>query len=434
VLVITSLGHFINDGMVFFVPVIADLLAKGHGISSVVVTAMLTVFYLASAGFGIVVGLVADRIGRRGAMIAFGLLVLSVGLLGFYVALVVPHGFGRTVVVVAAALVTGIGSSFYHPLAGSLLQLRFSSRSRGRALGVNGSFGSLGRALYPSLFFVVAALAISQADTVAIFAGFGVLTAVVVATGLRQSALVMAEPTPGATEAPVVTEQTGSTEAPVVTEQTAPTTAPQTAGAARGLPIRSILNRSVVTLMAIAFFRSLAFIGIVSWVPIYLSTQRHVGVSTDLGYTVTVMYLGGILGQPSFGLLADRFDKRIVLAVDSLGSAAATFLYLSTSGPAATVALLIFGFFTFSGFPLLLSLVSDYVPRESSTTGNALVWGVGSTGGQALGPLAVSLITLGSYKRLGFAFGILAVIAAATVLATPMMARSSRHGHMSLFG
>jgi len=420
-----------NDGMIFFVPVIGDLLAKRHGVSSVVITAMLTVFYLASAGFGIFVGLVADRIGRRAAMIAFGILVLSIGLLGFYVALTVPHGTGRTVLVILAALIAGLGSSCYHPLAGSMLQLAFSDRAKGRALGVNGSFGSIGRALYPSLFFVVAALAISQADAVAIFAGLGILTAVVIAAGLgelhRPVLPRQGSRGPRASEpsTEIVTTEPGLGAGGSAAVQTA------TSG---GRSIRAVLDRSVLVLMAVAFFRSLAFIGIVSWIPIYLSSQRHIGVSSELGYTVTVMYLGGILGQPTFGLLADRFDKRVVLAVDSLGSAAATFLYLSTTGAASTIALLIFGFFTFSGFPLLLSLVSDYVPKESSTTGNALVWGVGSTGGQALGPLAVSLITLGSYHRLGFAFGVLAAVAAATALASPLMAKSTRRSKMTLFG
>lgn len=435
----TSLGHFMNDGMIFFVPVIGDLLAKGHGASSAVITSMLTVFYLASAGFGIFVGLVADRVGRRAGLIAFGILVLSIGLLGFYVALVVPHGIGRTVAVLTAALITGLGSSFYHPLAGSMLQLAFSDRAKGRALGVNGSFGSIGRALYPSLFFIVAALAISQADTVAIFAGLGILTAVVIAAGLRDLHRPSRrrpglDPAPGPTGPrvePVVGVPHPSADGSAGRQEGA--TGSQEA-ATGGRSIRAILDRSVLVLMAVAFFRSLAFIGIVSWIPIYLSSQRHIGVSSELGYTVTVMYLGGILGQPSFGLLADRFDKRLVLAIDSLGSAAATFLYLSTSGAASMIALLIFGFFTFSGFPLLLSLVSDYVPKESSTTGNALVWGVGSTGGQALGPLAVSLITLGSYHRLGFAFGVLAVVAAATALASPLMAPSARRSKMSLFG
>jgi len=425
VLVFTSLGHFINDGMVFFVPVIAAILAKDHGTSSLVITAMLTVFYLASAGFGLVVGLIADSMGRRAFLIALGLFVLSLGLMGFYFSLVAPVGYGRDLLAIVAALIAGIGSSFYHPLGGSLLQLTFRDASKGRALGINGSFGSVGRALYPSLFFVVAALAISQTDAVAIFGGLGILAAGAVASGLKV-------PAHGALPTGTDAGGTGIAVAPV--GGGGPVGPGPDRPAQRRHPIRSVLNRSVVALMVIAFFRSVAFIGIVSWIPIYLSTQKHIGVSSQLGYTVTIMYVGGILGQPTFGLLADRFDKRMVLALNSLGSAAATFLYLSSSGSAATVFLLIFGFFTFSGFPLLLSLVSDYVPREASTTGNALVWGLGSTGGQAMGPLAVSLLTLGSYDHLGFAFGVLAGVAAATVLGTPLMARTARHGRVPLFG
>ena len=98
------------------------------------------------------------------------------------------------------------------------------------------------------------------------------------------------------------------------------------------------------------------------------------------------------------------------------------------------VALLFFGFFTFAGFPLLLSLVSDYVPKGSSSTGNALVWGLGSTGGQAMGPLVVGLLTLGSYSNLTTAFAVMAVVAALTVLGMPLLAKSENRAKMPLFG
>jgi MFS family permease len=434
----TSLAHFVNDGVIFFVPVIGDLLAQQDHTSPAVVTAMLTVFYVVSAGFGLGVGLVSDVLGRRGAMIALGIAALAVSLFAFYVALSL-HGAGSDVFVIAAAVVAGFGSSFYHPLGASVLQLNFAEASRGRALGINGAFGSLGRTVYPALFFVVAALGLTKVDTTAVFGALSLLAAAGIAYGLRarvtgeHAARHVKDATSArasgtrATEA----EDAGAPDRGVDAKGRTDMSARPEEGVFRGL-----LNRSMVALMVIAFLRSLAFIGIVSWVPIYLTTQRHAGVSGTLGVAVTVMYAGGIVGQPVFGLLADRFDKRLVLAVDSLGSAAGIFLFLGTSGHGARalLSLALFGFFTFASFPLLLSLVADYVPRERSTTGNALVWGVGSTGGQALGPLAASLLMLGSYSHLGLSFAVLGGLAAATVLGTPLLARTPRRARMALFG
>ena len=401
---VTSLAHFVNDGAIFFVPVIGDLLAQRDHTSVAVVTAMLTVFYVASAGFGLGVGLLSDALGRRGTMIALGIAGLAVSLFAFYLALSL-HGAGSDVFVILAAVVAGFGSAFYHPLGASVLQLNFAEAARGRALGVNGAFGSLGRTVYPALFFVVAALGLSKVDTTAVFGGLSLLAAAGIAYWLRAG----------------VTGERAGHAVPARPERQS---------------IHGLLNRSVVALMVIAFFRSLAFIGIVSWVPIYLTTQRHAGVSGTLGVAVTVMYAGGILGQPVFGMLADRFDKRLVLALDSLGSAAGIFVFLGTSGhgTGALLSLALFGFFTFASFPLLLSLVADYVPKERSTTANALVWGLGSTGGQALGPLAASLLMLGSYSHLGLAFGVLGGLGAATVLGTPLLAKTGRRARTALFG
>ena len=424
---VTSLAHFVNDGVIFFVPVIGDLLAQEDHTSPAVVTAMLTLFYVVSAGFGLGVGLVSDALGRRGAMIALGIAGLAASLFAFYVALSL-HGTESDVFVLAGAVIAGFGSAFYHPLGASVLQLNFADAARGRALGVNGAFGSLGRTVYPALFFVVAALGMTKGDTTAVFGGISLLAAIVIAYGLRAGAT--------GERAHPATPDGPHPAAPDDGDPAAPDDPASAPGGPEGPTLRGILNRSVLALMAIAFLRSLAFIGIVSWVPIYLTTQRHAGVSGTLGVAVTVMYAGGIVGQPVFGMLVDRFDKRLVLAVDSLGSAAGTFVFLGTSGhgAAAMLALALFGFFTFASFPLLLSLVADYVPRERSTTGNALVWGVGSTGGQALGPLVASVLMLGSYSHLGLAFGVLGGLAAATALGTPLLARTARHGHMALFG
>jgi MFS family permease len=148
------------------------------------------------------------------------------------------------------------------------------------------------------------------------------------------------------------------------------------------------------------------------------------------------MYSAAVIGQPFFGLLVDRLDKRWVLAFSSLGSAISILAYLAVSGAgwAGEGWLFAFGFFTFSGFPLLLSLVSDYVPRRSSSLANALVWGFGSTAGGALGPVLVGAFVGGDYSRLGLAFALAAGAALVSAVATALLPRPAHVSRMAAFG
>ena len=55
-LAFTSLGHFANDGSVFFVPVIADLLVSLSGLSLLEESIVLVVFNLSSMIFSVYIG------------------------------------------------------------------------------------------------------------------------------------------------------------------------------------------------------------------------------------------------------------------------------------------------------------------------------------------------------------------------------------------
>ena len=397
-LAFTSLAHFTNDGTVFFVPVIAAILAANHGVSPVVLTLLFLVFYTSSAVLSPFVGRLADRLDSPAILMGLGLGILSAGLFGFYLALSETSGPSLVAALLLAALLTGSGSAFYHPLGASLLQAAFRDGSMGIALGVNGALGSLGRALYPSLYFVAAAV-IAGYGAIALFALIGLVAALVIWLGVRVPASVRtaaAPPTSRSSEA---------------------------------------VTRGIVALTAVAFLRSAATQGIASWVPTYLATQRGLGVSADLGLTLTVMYAAAVIGQPIFGLLVDRFEKRAVLGISSAGAAASILGYLAApAGPVGLAWLFVFGFFTFSGFPLLLSMAADYVPRGSSSLGNALVWGIGVGVGGAVGPLLTGLLIGSDYGRLGFAFTVLAGAALLSALATALIPRAARKTHMPAFG
>ncbi|MBX8632603.1 MAG: hypothetical protein J9259_08855, partial [Thermoplasmata archaeon YP2-bin.285] len=134
------------------------------------------------------------------------------------------------------------------------------------------------------------------------------------------------------------------------------------------------------------------------------------------------------------GLLVGKMNKRVLLAVSFIGTSLSLFAYLYVSGMFTTLFLALFGLFTFSGFPLFFSLTSDYVPRGSSTTGNALVWGLGMTGGSVIGPLLPPLITGGSFAGLTFAFAVLALINLIIIAGIFMLPEVSEVGKVSLFG
>ncbi len=473
-LVLTSLAHFTNDGTVFFVPVIAAIVASHRSVPPIVITVLFLVFYGSSTVLSLFVGRLSDRLGRPASLMGVGLGILSAGLLGFYLALAETSGDALVVALLVAAFLTGAGSSFYHPLGASVLQATFRDRSMGTAMGINGAMGSLGRALYPSLYFVAAAV-IAGYGSIVLFALVGFAAGLAIWFGVQvpasartarhatppgamagpdaapatSAAPAMGTPAVGDKPATGTVQTMGTPSAAVNTPAPGTTPAAGTpamgtsaserppvarAGAAPATRSSNTLTRGILILTAVAFLRSSATQGIASWIPTYLATQRGLGVSGNLGLAVTIMYAAAIIGQPTFGLLVDRFDKRAMLALSSAGGAVTTIGYLAMgSGWIGEVWLFAFGFFVFSGFPLLLSMVGDYVPRGETSLANALVWGVGSTAGGAVGPLVAGALTGGDYGRLGFAFVVLAGAALVSAAATALVPRAARPARMRAF-
>ena len=384
-LVYTSVGHFINDGSSVFIPLIVDLLAALKGTTPVEVSVLLFLFPFSSTVASVLVGRLADKTGKPAALMALGIGCMGVGLVGFYLAVVLSEGVALFALAPLCVLTMGVGSSFYHPLGGSILQTAFEKGTAGRALGLNGAMGSVGRALYPSLFFAAAAV-FNKPGSLGFFGLVGLGAALLIWTGI------------GRTEA-------GGTKK------------------GKGPSFRRSLSKPMVALMGVSFIRSMSLFGISSYIPIFLSTQRGLGTSSLLGLTLTAFYASAVIGQPFFGLLTERFDHRFVLAVSAVGAAAAMVAYVNSGGVLGIILLSTFGFFAFTGFPLLLSLAADYAAVDSSALGNSLVWGLGATGGNSVGPLIVYAVALDDYGRLGFSFEVMAALAVVSAVAALLIPR-----------
>ena len=389
-LVFTSIGHFVNDGSSFFVPLIVDLLAASKGFAPAEVAALLSVYYALSTLSSVYIGYVARKSGETGKLVAVGIALLGAGLVGFDVALSYAVGFALLLLAIGLSALMGFGSAFYHPLGAAILQNSFGNATGGRALGENGALGSIGRALYPSLFFLVA-VALTQAGAMAVLGGIALISAVVIWFGL------------GVFKSPRKEAASGDWS--------------------------GLLSPTVIGLSVLTFLRTASMFGVATWIPEYLTFNEGFGVGTSLGFLLTAMFAAAIVGQPLFGVLLDRFDRRLIFLVSSVGAGLTAGALTYLGGAAGIVMLILFGFFVYTGFPVLLSLASDYIPKGNEVMGNAVVWGLGQTGGNAAGALIIGAIVLNDYARLGLAFQAMVVVAVVSAFFVMLIPRSRNSKH-----
>jgi len=385
------MGHFINDGVDFIIPLIGAIFSSLKEVTPFEVTIMFLIYYGSGAVFSSCVGRLADKTRSPGSLIGVGTMLMSVSLLGYFVTLSYATGIAFLFSMMFFSFLAGFGSGFFHPLVASVLRFSFDRSRRGRILGINGAVGGIGRTLYPSLFFFLAIFLTTYGSLA--FLGFaGAAASIVILLGLgsgSQSTQIM------------------------------PTQSPHSTG-----KIRDALTTGIVGLTLVALVSSVAAGGIASWIPIYISKQKGFGLSGALGLALTAMAAGSIVGQPFFGWLQERFDARLILGISFAGTGLSILGYLTINGTFALVMFALFGFFTYAAFPLLFSLSSVYVDEESSSLGNAIVWGLGLSGGNVIGPLIIGTFLIAGYGELGFAFEFMAATLLISAVGTVFLPKS----------
>jgi MFS family permease len=88
--------------------------------------------------------------------------------------------------------------------------------------------------------------------------------------------------------------------------------------------------------------------------------------------------------------------------------------------------LALFGFFTYSNYPIYLSAVSDSVPPRFLSLSNSIVWGVGVLGGNSIGPLIVGLAVGTNLSQLPTIFLTLAIVSGLSTALVVFLPRRSQ--------
>ncbi|GGM70515.1 MFS transporter [Thermogymnomonas acidicola] len=355
-LLFTSLAHFLNDGTTLLFPVLLTYYVEIPGTSVTVLGLMAVIYNVISGLFSAPVGVVADRIDRDNVLISTGLLLNALAIFIF----ALPFLFERFALylIVAGVASLGFGQSFYHPVGASVLSGVYRKGGGApRAMGINGSFGSLGRAITPLLIVSLIAL-LRPSHSLFILAGYTAVGGVAVLLGLRR------------------------------VRRSAPS-------ANRGERKRVPLGRYrsfILLLTSLVFIRSMFLLGSTTFVPDYLDLIY--GSKALMGDLLTTSMVIAVMGQPFFGHVVTRIGGKATVMITFILSTLffTLFMYYSKSVILAGVFYSLFAFTAYTQFPVLLGYVGRVVPREVNTTSNSMVWGVGQTVGGAAGIAFISLM------------------------------------------
>ncbi len=389
----TSLAHFVNDGGTFFFPVIYPLLISSYSISYLEVAVLATLVNVAQVLAGPIIGRRADSSRKYASLITLGLILLGSGVAGYVFSMLYFKSGTLLGFLLLWTTISGVGLAFFHPISATLLKEKFDAQSIGRVLGIGGSLGSAGRTFLPlAAVVLIAAYSISS---VFILSGVTIVAAFVVLFIMRD------------VKFPLRGEKVNG---------------PKTRRSK--IPLR-MLPRGVFVLVAISIARGVYSGGTLQFIPVYLNTVVHIQYGYLLGFFVTLMLATAIVGQPLFGFLADRFGRKLIMAVANGGGVASMLLFLLYRNQSYSIVFLAaFGLFTLNAYPLLFGLATEVAPKGAETVTGSLVWNVGNVGGFSVGPLLVGLLSerylLGSLTN---GFYVVTLIGVFSVLLLPFVRR-----------
>ena len=386
-LLATSLAHFINDGLTGVLPLAYPVYIVTYNLSIQMISVFTSLQNALSIVVSPVVGRRADVKGNFNGMLVLGLLIFALGAAGYAVSGDFFGGGMLVLVLLIFTVMVGVGSSFYHPLGATVLRAKWRESEIGRALGLNGSAGSIGRIVMPfAAAFLITDFAL---PSVSILVGFSVLGALAIFIFLRNVKFAVK---------------------------------PQTSFSVRNslLPDVGLLRR-MFPLTVVSFSRGL-FTGVVPFIPLYLTQVDHMN---DL--TAGFLYSGtlgvGIVSTILFGYMQDRLGPKISLTVSNFGGVLVLFIFTASSDPLTVgSAVLVFGLFSYSAFPLLLGLVHSMTDFDEMTSASSIVWGIGTNGGAAVAPLVIGALALPSaFGTLTAGFMAAAAIGVLSVILIPLI-------------
>jgi MFS family permease len=162
----------------------------------------------------------------------------------------------------------------------------------------------------------------------------------------------------------------------------------------RSGPINSALSASTAILAAAEFIGGSVFWSCAAWTPTALRAAKALSLQ-ETGWIMGVLSVANMLGSFTLGSLSDKFGRKRIIVLSALPAAAAAFMvfYWLDSAMSLATGIFVFGLLKASVPALVVALAQETAPPGSAGTAAGAIMSLHYTAGVLAPLLAAQLIT-----------------------------------------
>ena len=361
-----SIGHALTHWYPSTFYVLAPVIGHELGLSYTQIASITAAQAFAGALSNIPGGIIVDSMGRKGLLMA-----LSLAWIGFpYMIMAATHAYWM---LLACAILIGVGNTIWHPTAIPTLANRFPDR-KGLVVSIHGMGGNVGDAVAP----FVAGMLLSGV----------VIGGVAINFNFTWREVMVINVVPGIFMAVAIFWMLGKLQ--LEGKAKSPDRGMAFTSVLRGF--REILkNRTLMLLATSSSFRSMTQGSLMVFVPLYLANSMGYE-PWAVGMAMMGLQTAGFIAAPIAGAMSDKVGPRSIM-MSSMAMTAVVLLLMIFSGgtPMFVFFVAVLGFFLFAIRAVLQAWTLDAAPKGMGGSAIGLLFGFQSVGG-SIGPLVCGIL------------------------------------------
>jgi FSR family fosmidomycin resistance protein-like MFS transporter len=361
-----TIGHSLTHWYPATFYILAPLIGSELGLSYTEIASIMTVQALAGALANIPGGIVSDTVSRKGLMMA-----LSLAWVGLpYMMMAMTHAYWM---LLACAILIGIGNTIWHPTAIPTLAKRYPER-KGLVVSIHGMGGNVGDAVAPFLAgLLLSGVAIGSLITL---------------PAITWREVMIYNVIPGMAMAVAILWYLGKLQMDGSAK-----TGDEALGlgqAARGMG-SLFKNNTLMMLATSSAFRSMTQGSLMIFVPLYLANTMNYS-PWAVGAAMMAIQICGFIASPIAGAMSDKMGRRNIM-MSSMIMTAVVLLFMIFAGgtPLFVIFVALLGFFLFAVRSVLQAWTLDATPKNLGGSAIGLLFGIQAIGG-AVGPFISGLV------------------------------------------